>query len=144
MSPDSCCFFFSFFFFNDTATTEIYTLSLHDALPIWRHSDANDIGGEYREEDFRRVRGNQEPVRRGVDAGDRADRSPLRPGRLREDKGSRGHCDQAQAALTSQFPTPSQRSEALRYRSKGRTPCPPRAGYRRGCARHAARRKTPS
>src|SRR5260221_6846329 len=30
------CFnlFFFFFFFNDTATTEIYTLSLHDALPI--------------------------------------------------------------------------------------------------------------
>src|SRR5207302_8619137 len=27
-------FLFSFFFFNDTATTEIYTLSLHDALPI--------------------------------------------------------------------------------------------------------------
>src|SRR5277367_7064147 len=26
--------FFGFFFFNDTATTEIYTLSLHDALPI--------------------------------------------------------------------------------------------------------------
>src|SRR6195256_7040950 len=29
-------FFFFFFFFNDTATTEIYTLSLHDALPIYR------------------------------------------------------------------------------------------------------------
>src|SRR5256885_14523719 len=28
------CHFFCFFFFNDTATTEIYTLSLHDALPI--------------------------------------------------------------------------------------------------------------
>src|SRR6266571_7090591 len=28
------CFFFVFFF-NDTATTEIYTLSLHDALPTW-------------------------------------------------------------------------------------------------------------
>src|SRR6266496_4314687 len=28
-------FFFFFFFFNDTATTEIYTLSLHDALPIF-------------------------------------------------------------------------------------------------------------
>src|SRR6266436_9627818 len=28
-------FKFFFFFFNDTATTEIYTLSLHDALPIW-------------------------------------------------------------------------------------------------------------
>src|SRR2546428_5326504 len=26
-----------FFFFNDTATTEIYTLSLHDALPIFLH-----------------------------------------------------------------------------------------------------------
>src|SRR2546425_3902225 len=30
------CFFF--FFFNDTATTEIYTLSLHDALPISRRA----------------------------------------------------------------------------------------------------------
>src|SRR5438105_14475996 len=30
---------FFLFFFNDTATTEIYTLSLHDALPIWiKHS----------------------------------------------------------------------------------------------------------
>src|SRR5256885_13737984 len=29
-------FIFYFFFFNDTATTEIYTLSLHDALPILR------------------------------------------------------------------------------------------------------------
>src|SRR3712207_8306344 len=28
-----------FFFFNDTATTEIYTLSLHDALPICRKSE---------------------------------------------------------------------------------------------------------
>src|SRR6266850_3305107 len=28
-------FFIFFFFFNDTATTEIYTLSLHDALPIY-------------------------------------------------------------------------------------------------------------
>src|SRR3712207_7573687 len=30
------CFFY-IFFFNDTATTEIYTLSLHDALPIFQH-----------------------------------------------------------------------------------------------------------
>src|SRR5258708_30464745 len=36
--PRSCSFFF---FFNDTATTEIYTLSLHDALPILdRHREA--------------------------------------------------------------------------------------------------------
>src|SRR2546422_7424210 len=31
-------FYFLFFFFNDTATTEIYTLSLHDALPISRRA----------------------------------------------------------------------------------------------------------
>src|SRR5436309_16132715 len=31
---------FFFFFFNDTATTEIYTLSLHDALPIYSDADA--------------------------------------------------------------------------------------------------------
>src|SRR5438309_7134876 len=30
-----CRFLLFFFFFNDTATTEIYTLSLHDALPIF-------------------------------------------------------------------------------------------------------------
>src|SRR2546427_51441 len=42
LKPTPICFFLilppllisSFFFFNDTATTEIYTLSLHDALPI--------------------------------------------------------------------------------------------------------------
>src|SRR6266487_7087096 len=33
-SPFHFFFLFLFFFFNDTATTEIYTLSLHDALPI--------------------------------------------------------------------------------------------------------------
>src|SRR5215211_8814773 len=32
--------FLVFFFFNDTATTEIYTLSLHDALPIRAHESA--------------------------------------------------------------------------------------------------------
>jgi len=37
-----CYFLFFFFFFNDTATTEIYTLSLHDALPILRlHENAS-------------------------------------------------------------------------------------------------------
>src|SRR5471030_3529061 len=34
------CLLFVFFFFNDTATTEIYTLSLHDALPIFRPDGA--------------------------------------------------------------------------------------------------------
>src|SRR5256885_13153329 len=36
-----CCVFF---FFNDTATTEIYTLSLHDALPIWGGHDLHEVG----------------------------------------------------------------------------------------------------
>ena len=38
------------FFFNDTATTEIYTLSLHDALPIWRpfKTERGIVGGSGR------------------------------------------------------------------------------------------------
>src|SRR2546422_7889736 len=36
LDPSTVC---AFFFFNDTATTEIYTLSLHDALPIWAPHD---------------------------------------------------------------------------------------------------------
>src|SRR5256885_17235019 len=40
-----------FFFFNDTATTEIYTLSLHDALPIF------DLLADDREEDFEHAAG---------------------------------------------------------------------------------------
>src|SRR2546422_153047 len=41
------------FFFNDTATTEIYTLSLHDALPIWRarQGAGRVVGPEDREVD---------------------------------------------------------------------------------------------
>src|SRR5256885_16690586 len=35
------CLLYLFFFFNDTATTEIYTLSLHDALPIYTTTGAN-------------------------------------------------------------------------------------------------------
>src|SRR5690348_18373642 len=35
LNSHSFVFISSFFFFHDTATTEIYTLSLHDALPIW-------------------------------------------------------------------------------------------------------------
>src|SRR2546422_10219753 len=68
-----------FFFFNDTATTEIYTLSLHDALPISRQigGDAKqheiDAGEDLRSEpqredgqnleDHRRERRGDEPSR---------------------------------------------------------------------------------
>src|SRR3712207_1121264 len=38
-----CCkHVFTFFFFNDTATTEIYTLSLHDALPIFYQKNLDE------------------------------------------------------------------------------------------------------
>src|SRR3712207_7187508 len=40
-----CC---SFFFFNDTATTEIYTLSLHDALPISPGTVGRGLSGSKR------------------------------------------------------------------------------------------------
>src|SRR5258705_1514333 len=40
-----CTFIFLyFFFFNDTATTEIYTLSLHDALPIYSSKRGESCG----------------------------------------------------------------------------------------------------
>src|SRR2546422_1218020 len=48
--------FFPFFFFNDTATTEIYTLSLHDALPI-------SIPGDQRSPRDRSRRGRGQQVR---------------------------------------------------------------------------------
>src|SRR5258708_13209374 len=72
-----------FFFFNDTATTEIYTLSLHDALPI---SDATDPGhvseSRRREEKIapdEDPRGDEDADRRGSGApGER--RGPARQG----------------------------------------------------------------
>src|SRR3712207_7058820 len=39
-----------YFFFNDTATTEIYTLSLHDALPIYSDGESERRIGEVLEE----------------------------------------------------------------------------------------------
>src|SRR2546421_12171441 len=67
---------FFFFFFNDTATTEIYTLSLHDALPISQQSIAprvyspgchSSVGGPERFGDRRLYR--HEDVAASGDAG---------------------------------------------------------------------------
>src|SRR3712207_7100952 len=52
------CFFF---FFNDTATTEIYTLSLHDALPISVY-----IPGEIRDSGYARVQLEQIDIARRI------------------------------------------------------------------------------
>src|SRR2546430_6307453 len=63
---------FFFFFLNDTATTEIYTLSLHDALPIWPHlalgsadRDRHRIPLAERDVQRDRVRRARPPGRRG-------------------------------------------------------------------------------
>src|SRR5258708_29376460 len=60
-----------YFFFNDTATTEIYTLSLHDALPIWDAAHVVVHRGLHRDrlagdvdagEDARRLRDARQPL----------------------------------------------------------------------------------
>src|SRR3712207_8284155 len=72
-----------FFFFNDTATTEIYTLSLHDALPIFHrrrrpaHQPTAVVHGGGHDREAPRLRGlyrAAHPSPRG-EAGGRADRA---------------------------------------------------------------------
>src|SRR2546425_12488582 len=62
--------FLFFFFFNDTATTEIYTLSLHDALPISAH-DQPDLSARLR---FAAL----DPGERGLDRLRQGERGPVR------------------------------------------------------------------
>src|SRR5438105_5600574 len=68
---------FIFFFFNATSTTEIYTLSLHDALPICGRRGLHDVGADGSEfpRELRhvggrllgtRLRGNSEPDRKST------------------------------------------------------------------------------
>src|SRR2546426_8936977 len=83
------------FFFNDTATTEIYTLSLHDALPISRHERRDGAIGHLCARGRDAVRA---PARRaaaaaarvGCDGGGRLG-SVLRLGERARDAGARGH-----------------------------------------------------
>src|SRR3712207_8331056 len=50
VDPSSVCrALLLFFFFNDTATTEIYTLSLHDALPISKRYDSASVRSPWRQ-----------------------------------------------------------------------------------------------
>src|SRR2546429_7170069 len=56
MSRQTPALYFFFFFFNDTATTEIYTLSLHDALPIWAARPGGAAGGPAHDQSRRRPR----------------------------------------------------------------------------------------
>src|SRR2546427_3570134 len=82
-------FIFSFFFFNDTATTEIYTLSLHDALPI--SAGGRDLGLRDALLRLARAQGSPDPRRDPRQEGDRghAAREP-HEGRERREGGVRG------------------------------------------------------
>src|SRR5258708_15526728 len=57
-SPVMALMTLSFFFFNDTATTEIYTLSLHDALPIYLLREISGDFQHHRHQEGRAHRGN--------------------------------------------------------------------------------------
>src|SRR2546430_8596758 len=59
---------FAFFFFNYTATTEIYSLSLHDALPIWRRSGGRVLPDRVGRAQRERVPAVLRTARRGVRA----------------------------------------------------------------------------
>src|SRR3712207_9591157 len=71
-----------FFFFNDTATTEIYTLSLHDALPISKADEQarriREAGGEVAEAHARLGRPDAEIVGLAEELGARLDRKSTR------------------------------------------------------------------
>src|SRR3712207_2883064 len=90
----------SFFFFNDTATTEIYTLSLHDALPIWlRRSTpghARRSAGERRPRPLmRRCDRRRQVLRRPVEPGQYASepyRAVLERHGITQSMGCRGNC----------------------------------------------------
>src|SRR2546426_6966435 len=79
-----------FFFFNDTATTEIYTLSLHDALPISRHAGRHGAALARRGSPLRSPAGGRRACRRGVAPGSALARvaaprrGPLGPVRARQ------------------------------------------------------------
>src|SRR3712207_8914799 len=67
-----------FFFFNDTATTEIYTLSLHDALPICRMTDYSNRAASKAIREQRRPRAAAIPPSSGKSEMRRRDRKSTR------------------------------------------------------------------
>src|SRR5437588_4870907 len=71
-----------FFFFNDTATTEIYTLSLHDALPILHRMNLKRLEGEAIRDAILSVSGRLDPRMYGSSV-------PLHPSQFLEARGLR-------------------------------------------------------
>src|SRR2546425_11626325 len=136
-------FFFSFFFFNDTATTEIYTLSLHDALPISRRSRGSRVA----ERRLDHARGDQpgrngSAVRSAVRSVARRRRQPDRGGRAHGAHRFRGERDDrlavlgAAAGARAPCPGPARTAGA---RVRGGDPAPTAQRGRPGAATPAAR-----
>src|SRR2546422_6336508 len=85
----------SFFFFNDTATTEIYTLSLHDALPISSRLGQPDSGRHLEQEP---AESQLEVDRASIEALE-AERLAQDAGRLAEERRSEEHTSELQSRL---------------------------------------------
>src|SRR5260370_38081709 len=120
ISPSSS---YSFFFFNDTATTEIYTLSLHDALPI---SLSSGRPRQRRQGEFFRSPPSDNPMAdaRGVDQHGEDRQARLdHPVRI-----ARGNAARSGPDLGSKGAAPRQR------------PAGPAPGHRRGRERPASAR----
>src|SRR3712207_8140391 len=66
------------FFFNDTATTEIYTLSLHDALPILGDPAAGDEEDQRGDDGLHAVPGDEDAVEQAAGQGHQQRRRPDR------------------------------------------------------------------
>src|SRR5207248_10919345 len=90
---------FCFFFFNDTPTTEIYTLSLHDALPIWPG------GGRRRRREQVRRRGRGRADRGGLRGAARGHEPAGRPRRRRAADPRRQGGDRKSTRLNSSHRT---------------------------------------
>src|SRR2546425_7975745 len=100
----------SFFFFNDTATTEIYTLSLHDALPISERDAAAGGSHSHRDDPRLGARGRERVPRGLVPAHDRDPKPDREPGRERQAAGFGGR-----------LPAAVPRAAERRYRAAGQS-----------------------
>src|SRR2546430_8415213 len=126
----------SFFFFNDTATTEIYTLSLHDALPICgrgarRHRRELPLPEADRPRHARRARAGAPAARhgRGRDGDERIRRLPGGPGGDGRPRGAGGAAGRARPdvrACAAGAAAGGGRAHGARHRGAG--PRPRRGG----------------
>src|SRR2546422_11219023 len=123
---------FFFFFFNDTATTEIYTLSLHDALPISPLDRDLHRSGVYVQRPARADRGAGGPFRRLARGTDRRRLGPVYRLQIHppatpaaEIAHCADHCGRAQAD-DGQRPRDDDRGSAPAARYSGRSLHDPR------------------